>query len=50
MAFDLVIRGGRVERYVVDAVGYRAVIVNGEVLLEECLHTRALPGHFLRGA
>jgi N-acyl-D-aspartate/D-glutamate deacylase len=38
------------ERYVVDATGYRAVIVNGEVLLENGSHTRALPGHVLRGA
>ena len=38
------------ERYVVDASGYRAVIVNGEVLLEDGVHTGALPGHVLRGA
>jgi N-acyl-D-aspartate/D-glutamate deacylase len=38
------------ERYVVDASGYRAVLVNGEVLLEDGVHTGALPGHFLRGA
>ncbi len=37
------------ERYVVDAEGYRAVIVNGEVLLEDGRHTGALPGHVLRG-
>jgi len=36
------------ERYVVDAQGYRAVVVNGEVLLEEGAHTGALPGHVLR--
>jgi N-acyl-D-aspartate/D-glutamate deacylase len=38
------------ERYVVDASGYRAVIVNGEVLLEDGAHTGALPGHVLHGA
>jgi len=38
------------ERYVVDATGYRNVIVNGEVLLEDGRHTGALPGHVLRGA
>jgi N-acyl-D-aspartate/D-glutamate deacylase len=38
------------ERYVVDASGYRAVVVNGEVLLEDGAHTGALPGHVLRGA
>jgi N-acyl-D-aspartate/D-glutamate deacylase len=37
------------ERYVVDAEGYEAVVVNGEVLLEESKHTGALPGHVLRG-
>jgi N-acyl-D-aspartate/D-glutamate deacylase len=37
------------ERYVVDAEGYAAVIVNGEVLLEHGRHTGALPGHVLRG-
>jgi len=37
------------ERYVVDAQGYRAVVVNGEVLLEDGKHTGALPGHVLRG-
>jgi N-acyl-D-aspartate/D-glutamate deacylase len=36
------------ERYVVDAQGYRAVVVNGEVLLEDGEHTGALPGHVLR--
>jgi len=36
------------ERYVVDAQGYRAVVVNGEVLLEEGAHPGALPGHVLR--
>jgi N-acyl-D-amino-acid deacylase len=38
------------ERYVVDASGYRSVIVNGEVLLEDGAHTGALPGHVLHGA
>jgi len=38
------------ERYVVDATGYRAVVVNGSVLLEDGVHTGALPGHVLRGA
>jgi N-acyl-D-aspartate/D-glutamate deacylase len=38
------------ERYVVDATGYGAVVVNGEVLLEDGVHTGALPGHVLRGA
>ena len=37
------------ERYVVDAEGYRATIVNGEVLMEDGQHTGALPGHVLRG-
>jgi len=38
------------ERYVVDATGYRAVVVNGEILLEDGAHTGALPGHVLHGA
>jgi N-acyl-D-aspartate/D-glutamate deacylase len=38
------------ERYVVDASGYRAVVVNGEVLVEDGAHSGALPGHVLRGA
>jgi N-acyl-D-aspartate/D-glutamate deacylase len=38
------------ERYVVDASGYRAVVVNGEVLLENGAHTGAHPGQVLRGA
>jgi len=37
------------ERYVVDATGYVATIVNGEVLLENGEHTGALPGHVIRG-
>jgi len=36
------------ERYVVDADGYVATIVNGDVLLEEGRHGGALPGHVLR--
>jgi N-acyl-D-aspartate/D-glutamate deacylase len=36
-------------RYVVDADGYRAVIVNGEVLLDEGKWTGATPGQVLRG-
>ncbi len=36
-------------RLVVDATGYRAVIVNGEVMLEDGQPTGALPGHLLRG-
>jgi N-acyl-D-aspartate/D-glutamate deacylase len=38
------------ERYVVDAQGYRAVLVNGVPLLEDGGHTGAFPGHVLRGA
>ena len=37
------------ERYVIDAEGYVASVVNGQVLLEEGKHTGALPGHVLRG-
>ena len=37
------------ERFVVDATGYIATIVNGEVVLEENKHTGALPGHVIRG-
>ncbi len=36
-------------RYVVDAEGYRAVIVNGEVLHEDGKWTGATPGHLIRG-
>jgi N-acyl-D-aspartate/D-glutamate deacylase len=36
-------------RYVVDADGYRAVIVNGETLLENGVWTGATPGTVLRG-
>jgi N-acyl-D-aspartate/D-glutamate deacylase len=36
------------ERYVVDAEGYRNVVVNGEVLLEDGKHTGALPGEVIR--
>jgi N-acyl-D-amino-acid deacylase len=38
------------ERYVVDASGYRAIVVNGEILLENGVHSGALPGHVIRGA
>ena len=38
------------ERYVVDATGYRATIVNGEILMEDGRHSGALPGQVLRGA
>ena len=38
------------ERFVVDAEGYVATIVNGEVVLEQGKHTGALPGHVLRGS
>jgi N-acyl-D-aspartate/D-glutamate deacylase len=36
-------------RYVVDALGYRAVIVNGVPVLEDGRPSGALPGHVLRG-
>ena len=36
------------ERYVIDAEGYVASVVNGEVLLEEGQHSGALPGQVLR--
>ena len=38
------------ERYVIDSTGYRAVIVNGEVLLEDNKPTGALPGQLLVGS
>jgi len=37
-------------RYVVDSEGYRAVVVNGEVLLEDGRWTGTTPGQVLRGA
>lgn len=37
-------------RFVVDAQGYVATIVNGQVLLEYGEHTGALPGQVIRGA
>ena len=40
---------GHTERYVTDAQGYAAVVVNGSVLLEDAVHTGALPGEVLRG-
>ncbi|MGH7787202.1 MAG: N-acyl-D-amino-acid deacylase family protein [Candidatus Binatia bacterium] len=36
-------------RFVVDAEGYVALIVNGQVVLEHGRHTGALPGQILRG-
>jgi N-acyl-D-aspartate/D-glutamate deacylase len=36
-------------RYVVDADGYRSVVVNGEILLADGEWTGATPGHVLRG-
>ena len=36
-------------RFVVDADGYRAVVVNGEVLLDDGKWTGATPGRVLRG-
>jgi N-acyl-D-amino-acid deacylase len=35
-------------RFVVDAEGYRAVIVNGEMLLDQGVPTGAVPGHIIR--
>ncbi len=37
------------ERYVIDADGYVAVLVNGEVVMEGGQHPGRLPGHVLRG-
>ncbi len=39
---------GDTERYVTDADGYVATVVNGQVLLEDGRHTGALPGRVLR--
>jgi len=36
-------------RFVTDATGYEAVVVNGEVLLDHGKWTGATPGHILRG-
>jgi len=36
------------KRYVVDATGYVALVVNGEVVLQEGVPTGACPGHVLR--
>jgi N-acyl-D-aspartate/D-glutamate deacylase len=36
-------------RFVVDADGYRAVVVNGEVLLDDGTWTGSMPGRVLRG-
>ena len=40
---------GGTERYVTDAKGYALCAVNGSVLLEDGVHTGALPGEVLRG-
>ena len=37
------------ERYVVDATGYRHVIVNGVPIVSDGVPTGALPGHVIRG-
>jgi N-acyl-D-aspartate/D-glutamate deacylase len=37
------------ERYVIDAEGYRFIVVNGEVLMQDGKHTGALPGAVLKG-
>jgi len=37
------------ERYVVEAEGYVATLVNGEPVIDRDRHTGALPGHVLRG-
>ncbi len=37
------------ERYVVEAEGYVATVVNGEIVIRDDAHTGALPGHVLRG-
>jgi N-acyl-D-aspartate/D-glutamate deacylase len=36
-------------RFVQKASGYHAMVVNGEAVMEEGIHTGALPGHVLRG-
>ncbi len=41
---------GDSERYVVEASGYRSIIVNGDILMEDGQHTGALPGAVLRGS
>jgi N-acyl-D-aspartate/D-glutamate deacylase len=40
---------GASSRYVTDAQGYALCVVNGQVLLEDGVHTGALPGEVLRG-
>jgi N-acyl-D-aspartate/D-glutamate deacylase len=40
---------GKTSRYITEAQGYAATIVNGQVLLEDGRHTGALPGEVLRG-
>ena len=37
------------ERYIVEAEGYVATLVNGQVMMQDNKHTGALPGHVLRG-
>jgi N-acyl-D-aspartate/D-glutamate deacylase len=37
-------------RFVIDAEGYVATIVNGEVMMRDGAHTGALPGQIIRGA
>ena len=37
------------ERYVVDAEGYVAMLVNGEMVMQDGRPTGALPGRVLRG-
>jgi N-acyl-D-aspartate/D-glutamate deacylase len=37
-------------RFVVDASGYAATVVNGQVLLRDGRHTGALPGQIVRAA
>jgi N-acyl-D-aspartate/D-glutamate deacylase len=39
---------GESGRFVVEASGYTATVVNGEILLEDGRHTGALPGRWLR--
>ena len=37
------------ERYIVEAEGYVATLVNGQVMMEDNKHTGALPGHVIWG-
>jgi N-acyl-D-aspartate/D-glutamate deacylase len=36
-------------RYVVEAEGYQATVVNGQILMEDGLHTGVLPGRLVQG-